>query len=361
MTRLAPRGRIVARRESSTGPIAENVHQLHAVVARPDGSVVAQVGDPHRVVLARSAAKPFQVLALLIEQGDAVPAERIALAAASHKGAAWQTGPLTAWLESLGLGESALQCGAHPPSDPTELGRLTAAGLDPGPLHHNCSGKHCAMLALTLAIAEDPRHYLRAGLPTQRRIRAAVETVAGGGRPTPLAWAVDGCSAPTPAMPLSRLAGAFARLAAAGGGEVAALPVDLPVPDDTPPAPALTDALARVFGAMRTHAELVAGPQLLDTALMRSVEHLVAKRGADGVEGIALARSPEGPIGIAVKIEDGHGDARDVAVLAILEQLGVLNPASRVALAPFIRMRRQNARGLVVGHYEPEFDLQWTR
>ncbi len=358
-------GRVVARRESSAGPLAENVHHVHAVVARPDGSILASVGEPHRLVLARSAAKPFQLIAPLLAATDAPRSEEIAIAAASHKGAPWQVSVIEAWLGRLGLEPRALLCGTHPPADDGERARLAAAGCEPGPLHHNCSGKHCAMLGLALSLGQDPRTYLRGDQAAQRRIRAVVETVAGGGRRAPLAWSVDGCSAPTPAMPLSRLAASFARLAAAGAGERVAngwaLPADGPADSEPLAAEALDGAMAKVFDAMRTHAELVAGPGLLDTALMRSVEHLVAKRGAEGVEGLAIARSAEGPIGVAVKIEDGNGEARDTAILAILEQLRLLNPASRVALAPFIRMRRQNARGLVVGHYEPELDLSWTR
>jgi L-asparaginase II len=353
------RFQVVARRESSSGPIAENVHRVQLAIARPDGTLLGSTGDDHRPTLARSSAKPFQLLALFAaDAADGVDDAELALAAASHKGAAWQTEPIRRWLERLGLQEDALQCGAHPPSDPSEAARLRDAGLEPGNLHHNCSGKHCAMLAVARKLGADPRHYLRAGLPTQTLVRRAVETVAGRGRPVRVAWAVDGCSAPTPALPLGRLAGAWASLAAAGAGEAIFDP-DVAEPDGLS-LDVLSAGLTRIFAVMREHAELVAGPGILDTAAMRAIQHIVCKRGADGVYGMAIARSAWGPLGVALKIEDGSSEARDPAVMAVLEALGLLNPASRVALAPYIRPRRINARGLVVGHLEPELEPAWT-
>jgi len=290
--------------------------------------------------------------------------EEIALACASHKGAAWHLAPIAAWLERLGFEERHLQCGAHPPADATELARLQREGREPSALHNNCSGKHCAMLALAQSLGADPKSYLHGSQPTQQHIRACVETVAGHGRPSRLSWGVDGCSAPTPAMPLQRLAASYARLAAAEAPTPEATPfAALPAAPtvDTPPLDRMANDMARVFRAMRTHAELVGGTGILDTVLMRSLEHTVAKRGADGVYAMAFTHTDHGPLGLALKIEDGSNDARDTAVLAVLEQFGRLNPASRFALAPFIRPRRLNARGLVVGHYEAELELQWNQ
>ena len=82
------------------------------------------------------------------------------------------------------------------------------------PLAHNCSGKHSGMLAHCVACGWRKDDYLAPDHPLQRAIRAAVaeftavpdaELVAG----------VDGCSAPNYAVPLFRLAQAFARLASA--------------------------------------------------------------------------------------------------------------------------------------------------
>ena len=71
------------------GKETESTHQIHAVIARDDGSLVAWHGDPQRRTFPRSTVKAIQALVLL-ESGAAdrfgfTPAE-LALACSSHAG-----------------------------------------------------------------------------------------------------------------------------------------------------------------------------------------------------------------------------------------------------------------------------------
>jgi L-asparaginase II len=120
-------------------------------------------------------------------------------------------------------------------------------------------------------------------------------------------------------------------------------------------------ARQRIWQAMRDHAELIAGPGLLDTAVMRALLGVIVKRGADGVEAGAALSPLHGPVGFALKVEDGSSEARDVALVALLEALGLLNPAARHALSRFIRPPRCNARGRVIGHLVAHLELAWNR
>ncbi len=344
-------GRVIAHRTASGGPIPESMHHVHVAVTRPDGSLLARIGDPHRVTPLRSCAKPFQAQCLFLTEAAerfAVRDEEVALACASHEGSERHLAIVRGWLARLGLAPADLGCGGHLPGDASEARRLAVAGEEPSDLHNNCSGKHTGMLAAALALGAPTRDYLRANHPVQELIRQTLERLAGAGRALPSAYAVDGCSAPTAVMSVQRLATMFALLAApdALGGALE---------------PRLVQGLGRARQAMMTYADLVAGIGVFDTVLMRAVQHVVAKRGADGVYGVAVAASAHGPLGIALKVEDGRDDARSPAITAVLEQLGILNPASRVALAPFIRPRRLNVRGLVVGHWDAtELELSWT-
>jgi L-asparaginase II len=333
------RSAVHATRETGGGALVENVHRVHVAVVTPRGHLLASEGDPSRIVFARSSAKPLQAIALAGHLGADLSPPELALACASHAGGAWATEPIAAWLARLGLGPDDLCCGAHPPSDKAAIEALGAS--PPSPLHHNCSGKHCGMLALARLLGAPTRDYLRLAHPVQRAIRAEVERLVG---PAEIAWAVDGCSAPTPAMQLQALALGYARFS-----EAASLTPDL---ERSP--------LLAIWRAMRDHAELVAGPGLLDTAVMRAVVDVVVKRGADGVEGGALISRAHGPLGFALKVEDGSNEARDVALVALLDLLGALNPAARHALAAFVRPPRKNARGLVVGHLTPHLELNWS-
>jgi L-asparaginase II len=166
-----------------------------------------------------------------------------------------------------------------------------------------------------------------------------------------IATAVDGCGVVTFGMPLRGLAVAFARLA-----DPSAVP-------DRP----LSDALRRIRDAMMAHPELVAGERRIDTALMRALpRRIVSKGGAEGVLAMGLppgalpegAAFGDGPMGIAVTIEDGNAARRagDVVSVALLRQLGLLDhvPAS---LEPYASPPITDPRGELSGEVRAAFRL----
>ena len=130
-----------------------------------------------------------------------------------------------------------------------------------------------------------------------RTVRRALADVCGA---DPVGPGVDGCGAPAWRLPVAAVARAFARLAAA----------------------CEPDELWSVGEAMRTHPELVGGHGVVDTEVMRAERRLVAKRGAEGVLGIA-ANTAAGPIGIVVKVADGGPRALGPVAVAIVERLGL--------------------------------------
>ncbi|HLS59291.1 MAG TPA: asparaginase, partial [Paracoccaceae bacterium] len=112
------------------GPFVECVHLGHAVVADSNG-IVAAWGDPDAVILPRSSCKMLQALPL-VESGAAdaagLGAEELALACASHQGAAVHVERVGRWLAGLGMGEDDLRCGPQVPDDREERARLREAG-----------------------------------------------------------------------------------------------------------------------------------------------------------------------------------------------------------------------------------------
>ena len=58
-------------------------------------------------------------------------------------------------------------------------------------------------------------------------------------------------------------------------------------------------------------------------------------------------------LGLALKIEDGGQRAAEVALGAVLERLGALEPAERAAVAPWLYPPVRNVAGLVVGELRP--------
>jgi L-asparaginase II len=190
--------------EIRRGPLVESSHRVSIVVVDGAGHVRATSGDPDLVVFARSAVKPVQAQPLVddgvLERfgwGD----PELALACASHSGEAQHVDLAGTMLESIGVGENALACGAHMPFDDAAARLLRDRGMLPRRLHNNCSGKHAGMLALAAAHGwrldgyNDPAH------PVQRRMLEEMARWSGVAA-NDIGVAVDGCGVATFALPL---------------------------------------------------------------------------------------------------------------------------------------------------------------
>jgi L-asparaginase II len=283
------------------GETVESRHRVHAVAVQ-DGTVIAEAGDGSFLTFMRSAAKPIQALPLtraLPELGE----EELAIACASHLARPEQLAAVRSLLERAPAGEDELECGA--------------VGDPPAPINHNCSGKHAGMLALCRAHGWDSRGYRLQDHLCQHAMLAEVARASDLDEDE-LETAVDGCGVVTFALPLERMALAFARLERLDGGD-------------------------RVAAAMRAHPALIRGPDGDDTNIMRAHEGWIAKGGA---EGLMCAAGPRG-LGVAVKIEDGNGRAVGPAVAAFLARLGY--PVEKLERTPV-----KNSRGEVVGEIHAE-------
>ena len=327
-----PPGAVRVRR----GGWTESEHRVHAVVVNDRGELQWAVGDPNRATFLRSAAKPLQALPLLddgvADRFDFTSSE-LALCCASHNSEPRHVQTVAGLLERLGLDESALACGGHPPLRPEEGLRLAGEGRRPGSLESNCSGKHTGMLALAVAHGWPVVGYEKEEHPVQRRMKAEVARWTDLD-PARLETGVDGCGVTCVRAPLDRIAASFARLGVAARTEGSA---------------------RRIVRAMVEHPGMVAGLGRLDTAIMRSTEGTVfAKVGAEGVYAAGI---PEAGLGVALKIEDGGWRAADVAFVHVLDRLGYTDPMRDDAVSSFRRPTIVNTRGEPVGRIDPEFDL----
>lgn len=185
----------------------ESCHAGHAVIW-DQGGIQESWGDPGTIIFPRSSCKMIQALPL-VESGAADAAgltdRHLALACASHQGAALHVGMTGQWLAGLGLAEADLRCGSHEPYDSEERNRLIRADEAPCQLHNNCSGKHCGFLTATQHMKAGPE-YVEVDHPLQRAIRGATEEVTGE---AVAGYGIDGCSAPNFAMSLAGLARAM--------------------------------------------------------------------------------------------------------------------------------------------------------
>jgi L-asparaginase II len=283
------------------GGMVESRHRAHAVAVQ-DGTVIAEAGDGGLITFMRSSAKPIQALPLSRARPE-LEEEGLAIACASHQALPEQLDAVRLLLAAAPAREDELECGP--------------AGHPPARIKHNCSGKHAGMLALCRAHGWDSPGYRLADHPCQRAMLTEVARTADVAE-NELATAVDGCGVVTFALPLERMALAFARLERLDGGD-------------------------RVAAAMRAHPGLIRGPGGVDTMLMRAREGWIAKGGADGV---MCAAGPSG-LGVALKVEDGGARPVGPALAAFLETVGY--PVNKLEVAPV-----QNSRGEVVGEIRAE-------
>jgi L-asparaginase II len=310
------------------GDLRESLHRGHAVICGPDGRVREAWGNPREVIYPRSSCKMIQALPLL-ESGAAGAAgltdRQLALACASHQGAAIHTAAVGRWLADLGLGEADLRCGAHEPADRDERDRLIRAGEAPCQIHNNCSGKHAGFLTLTRHLRAGP-DYVEHDHPVQQAVARAFDEVTD--EPSPH-WGIDGCSAPNFATSLQGLAGAMARFAVAQeGGDARAR------------------AMHRLRRAMAEHPEMVSGEGASCTGLMRACGGRATLKY--GAEAVYVAILPDLGLGLALKIADGGARAAEAALALLLIRLGVLAPDHPEAQRR-LQARLRNWRGRETG------------
>ena len=349
--------------ETTRGGIVESIHYGAIAVCDATGALLASVGDPDAVVYLRSSSKPFQVLPL-VEGGGMerfnLNERELAVMCASHSGTDEHVAVISGIQRKLGVSPADLLCGTHTPGDPRTAERMFRNGEENSTLRHNCSGKHTGMLAQALLYGEPIEEYIDPRHPVQQRILRAFSEMTG----VPLEEIIlgtDGCSAPVFAVPLRAAAFAFARLAD---------PSNLPEPRRA--------ALQRIFKAMTSHPDIVAGPDTFDTSLMSACRgRVLTKGGAEGYQALAvLPAAGSGALGITLKISDGDlaqidrgariatiahdggGRARSTAAVEAVRQLGVLNAAQLEALHDFAPRAQYNWRRIQVGEIRPVFSLE---
>ena len=336
--------------ELTRGPLVESIHFGALAVSDAAGQLLYSAGDPDLVANLRSSAKPFQILGMV--EGGGLEAfglseQELAIGCASHSGTDEHVSVLRGMQVKIGVGEGDLRCGVHYPLDELTARAMRERGELPTSNRHNCSGKHTAMLANARAHGFPIEDYLNTAHPLQRLILQTFAEMVGL-PPREVVVGVDGCSAPTFGAPLRRAAQAFALLA-----------------DPSGLAPTRAAALRRIYAAMAAHPDMVAGPGRWDTLLMQAARgKIVSKTGAEGYLGMAVLPGASGPgspaLGITLKIADGDpaGRASYGAGMAVLLQLGLLDPEARAALQAFDRRPLQNWRGIEIGEIRPAFQLQ---
>lgn len=375
---------------STRGGTIENIHYGSIAVVDAQGRLLHAAGDPQFMTFTRSALKAFQALPFVMDDGPrtlGLSTEQVALLTASHSGEDFHVAAVEDLLARAKAQPAQLQCGCHVPYVYETLGRTPEPGLKFDTRHHNCSGKHSGFMAYCQLHGLSRSDYLEQGHPLQRRIRTQIAALLRTA-PEQLPVGTDGCSAPNLALPLAGLArlwamlaagdtGSPARAAGSGRGRASAAGAWAQASGtQTSTGQASTgqasgarasgseglerrveieQAFGQMFAAMTAHPEYVSGTARTDLHLTQAGSgDWVAKAGADGVQTLAIRSLG---LGIAIKVSDGHADARHVAIVEVLRQLG-LPGAEHESLLPWRSQPIRNIAGLQVGDRHPVFELQ---
>jgi len=319
----------------------ESLHRGFISVVDNKGQIIFSTGNPHYVTFMRSAAKPFQVIPV-IESGAAdffgFTDREISIMTSSHSGSEIHRTVVKQILKKIGLNESALRCGTHLPFDEATKNELIRENKDPSPLHNNCSGKHAAMLALSVYKNWDLNSYTEENHPVQQLMLSTISEITSYPKDK-IITGQDGCGTPVFALPLQAIAFGYSQLVQ---------------PDKLPPK--RRKACSRIVQAMIACPDMVAGGDRLCTQLMTAGNgKIVAKEGAEGVYGIGVRTKGWG---IAIKIEDGSRRALRPVVYEILRQLDVLEAGELRKLKDYGGFLLKNHRDEIIGKLKPAFKLQ---
>jgi L-asparaginase II len=313
-------------------PIVESVHFGAAAVANANGEIIDGWGDVDVITYPRSSLKPVQAIAL-VETGAArafeLTQQHLALACASHRGEPFHTELASSWLENLSLDEDALACGPDLPADPKAMASVMRSGGSARRVYHNCSGKHCGFLTVSRHHAWPIEGYNELQHPSQQLYLEALSELAACDA-SRFAFGVDGCTLPAVALPLSTMARAMARFAAARASS-----------------PGRRSAMQAIHEAMRMHPEYVSGTDQPSVLIARATRgRVIVKTGA---EGYMMVYAPEQGIAVTLKIADGTARPRTPALIAILSATRLLDESEGRELVALAEPAVLDSAGRKVG------------
>ncbi|MCP4182632.1 MAG: asparaginase [Hyphomicrobiales bacterium] len=313
------------------GNIVESFHRASYAITDNRGTLLSSAGDIQRPIFPRSAIKALQALAL-IESGAAqayqFTDEEISVACASHNGEAHHINAVRSMLRKSGVNEHKLECGLHWPTHAPAASLLAASNQKPGNIHNNCSGKHAAMLATAHYLGEKLDNYIDISHPVQQRIQAIISQFCQYDAST-APCGIDGCSVPTWAIPLEKIACGFAMLS-----------------NNSHDNWQWSNASSTIIKSVRAAPQMVAGTGRFCTKIMNDVPRLFAKTGAEGVYCGVIQHAG---IGIAVKCDDGATRAAEVIFAKIISKLPVWNKEEKAILSTYSSSELKNRNEIVTG------------
>lgn len=302
-----------------------------AVVDRK-GKLVKSWGDVEEIAFPRSSAKFIQALSPLTlgaREAFNLNEKEISQICASHSGEDFHIETVRTMLEKAGLDESYLKCGAHYPFSEKVSLDMKIRGEHPRDIHNNCSGKHTGMLMAAKLLGASLDDYYDIHHPCQLRIRDIMADFCSY-KIMDENTSIDGCGVPVHAIPIYNFALACAKFS------------DYKNLKDIYQEPAKD-----IIDSITKYPEYMSGTDRVETYVMKKYpKKVLIKSGCNGYfAGMLLEEN----IGFAIKTYDGIVETRDIILLELLKNLGVIEEKDYDYFDSLFDRKIKNHRGEVVG------------
>ena len=305
------------------GNTIESLHYGWICVLNKDKKVTYKKGNIYDYAYLRSVAKPIQAISI-IENKIKITDPELAIVCASHSGSEKHLKLLKSILRKHSVSLSDLKCGIHWPSDEKERKKLIRAHKAPMVLHNNCSGKHMGMLAVCKKNNWDLKTYLNISHPLQKLILSKMKDLSETKK---IFTAIDGCSAPTFALPIINIAKMFSNF------------TNLENPENK--------KYSRIISAMKENPYIIGGGNQIDSEIIKTSKgNLISKVGAEGI----LVAAHNGNVAL-IKIADGSQRARSIVMVRLLIKLNWLKESDikNSNLKEIYNLEIKNLCGKIVG------------
>ena len=323
--------------ENIRGHRIETIHRGSFALVDMHGTLQWGVGNFRNKVFPRSSAKVFQALAALNEDiidEYHLTEQEIALLVSSHNGEDIHVETVKAIAEKAGITEKDFMCGHDYPWYKKDC--LSTKFTQPSSFHHQCSGKHVALLMLAQKCGYTLHSYHEEHHNVQQRIIGLLEMMCDY-HIAEKDSAIDGCSIPNWSLPLINLALGYAKF---GTGEYLAEKTK--------------KNAHKIMQSVWNNPLMIGGSNRHCSKIAKELKnHAFAKIGADGVYGAAF---PEYGLGLAIKIDDGSAKASEVVLNHIMDKIGVLDDANIQHKDSWLRPKVNNIQGFETGYWRSTID-----
>ena len=283
----------------------ESEHFGCGAIVDSDGKILKEWGDSSQLIFPRSALKPIQSLNLYkdgyIDKAN-LTEKQIAFSTSSHFAEDIHQELINDWLKNLNLDESMLACGEDWPWQLHNKFKAYDKYKKRRKIFHNCSGKHCAHLAVSVERDLPINNYNSQLHPLQKELFDLIENLSEFKINQ---IGVDGCTLPNPMLPINKFGYLLAKF------------TDYKKIDN------LGSVAKKIFEACVNEPDYAGGAESDNSLLTKLFNKRVFFK--NGAEGVFLAIIPENKVSIVVKILDGSARAAATAIAGMISELDLMD------------------------------------